>query len=250
MGRQRGPLRIEGTHEDLTFYKINGHYTVKLKSVVPKSTRAHSPAFARTRENSREFGTASQAASLILQALREIVIGGMDSYVKGRLTARSREVLATDAFSPRGQRSVANGDLSLYTGFNFNKTASLSATAFVDIAHSTDRAAGSTKVNLPAYVPATRIHGPEGATHYRFLLIGAEFSFSERKRNAAATHSAYLPLSRMMTMPLSLTASLQANSPHSIFLCLGIEFYQLVNDEFYPVNDGRTNPMQVLQVDA
>ncbi|WP_206106589.1 hypothetical protein [Ilyomonas limi] len=70
MARLNGILKIEGTLQDMTFYKTQDGHLVKTKSGVSGDRIANDPAFARTRENGYEFGNAAAAGKLLRDAIR------------------------------------------------------------------------------------------------------------------------------------------------------------------------------------
>ena len=55
MAKVNGLLKIEGTVEDLTFYKKDGKNYVRRKGGVSKERILTDPNFVRTRENGAEF---------------------------------------------------------------------------------------------------------------------------------------------------------------------------------------------------
>jgi hypothetical protein len=53
MARQKGILKIEGSLDDITFYKKGDSFLVRNKGGISKQRIANDPAFARTRENGK-----------------------------------------------------------------------------------------------------------------------------------------------------------------------------------------------------
>ena len=51
MAKQSSLIKIEGTLDDLTFYKSADGYVIRKKGGVSKDQTLNYPAFARTREN-------------------------------------------------------------------------------------------------------------------------------------------------------------------------------------------------------
>ena len=62
MGKQAGPLRLIGTHTDLTLYAMNGQFLFRKKSSLNKHRVKTDPAFERSRRASAAFGIASTLA--------------------------------------------------------------------------------------------------------------------------------------------------------------------------------------------
>jgi hypothetical protein len=63
MARQKSFLKIEGTLDELTFYKSDGNYLVKTKGGISGDRIANDPAFQRTRENGPNLVCRQQPAS-------------------------------------------------------------------------------------------------------------------------------------------------------------------------------------------
>ena len=70
MARLKGLLKIEGTLDNLTFYKTQDGHLVKTKSGVSGDRIANDPNFQRTRENGSEFGSSASAGKLLRNAVR------------------------------------------------------------------------------------------------------------------------------------------------------------------------------------
>lgn len=64
MVRQTGLIKLKGTLDDVNFYKTKDGNLVRMKTSVDAKRIANDPAFERSRENGKEFG--SSAASGIL----------------------------------------------------------------------------------------------------------------------------------------------------------------------------------------
>lgn len=70
MARQTGPVYYTGTIGPITYYKLFGeHYYLRTKSSLTKKRFEKDPAFARSRQRSKEFGYAVQLASEINRKL-------------------------------------------------------------------------------------------------------------------------------------------------------------------------------------
>ena len=59
MAKLKGIIKLEGTLDNLTFYKAKEGYLVKTKGGVSKERIQNDPAFERTRENGSEFGSSA-----------------------------------------------------------------------------------------------------------------------------------------------------------------------------------------------
>lgn len=71
MARQIGPIKITGTIDDVTFYRMDGVYYARMKSsLTGKKVKTH-PHFALTRMYAKWLGEASKLASQVYRGLRE-----------------------------------------------------------------------------------------------------------------------------------------------------------------------------------
>lgn len=52
------------------------------------------------------------------------------------------------------------------------------------------------------------------------------------------------------TAVISQTNAVTANSTKPLFLALGIEFYQEINGQMYPLKNGAFNPLSIAKVDS
>jgi hypothetical protein len=109
MARVNGILRIEGTLQDMTFYKTQDGNLVKTKGGVSASRIATDPSFARTRENGLEFGTSSKAGKLLRDTFRNVVEVSADNRVTSRIMKAMTQIKDLDSTSARGARTVAVG---------------------------------------------------------------------------------------------------------------------------------------------
>ena len=69
MARQAGTIFIEGTLDDLTFYKMDGKYYVRMKSSLTRQKVLNSPRFKRTRIHAGQLAEASGIASIVYKQI-------------------------------------------------------------------------------------------------------------------------------------------------------------------------------------
>src|SRR5690606_8816731 len=130
MAKLKGIIRLEGTLQDMTFYKTQDGNLVKTKSGVPGDRIANDPAFVRTRENGAEFGSAAKAGKMLRDSLRVLIQQASDNRVTSRITQLMYRIQKHDTTSPRGQRKVSLGiataeGQNLVKTFNFNHNSAL-----------------------------------------------------------------------------------------------------------------------------
>lgn len=71
MAKQIGDTFITGTIDDLCFYKMDGRYYVRMKSLLTGKRVKKSAAFARTMESARQLATASVIASAVYRKIEK-----------------------------------------------------------------------------------------------------------------------------------------------------------------------------------
>lgn len=85
MAKNDGIIKIQGTLDNLTFYKSRDGNLVRTKGGISKKRIMKDPAFARTRENLSEFSNSAQSGKLLRMAVNELMQNAKDSRVTSRL---------------------------------------------------------------------------------------------------------------------------------------------------------------------
>jgi hypothetical protein len=250
MARQKGLIKLDGTLGGITFYKTQDGYLAREKGGVEASRIANDPNFQRTRENGEEFGRAGKAGKTLRNSIRLLLQNASDRRMVGRMTARMVKVIQADATSTRGQRNVIDGEAELLQGFEFNINAKLGTTIYAPFTSTIDRVAGTLTVDVPSFQAATMIAAPNGSTHFKLVSAGVEIDFENEVFIQDSQESAVLPLDNSTTAALSLSNAVTAASTHPLFLVFGIEFYQEVNGNMYPLKNGAYNPLQMVKVEG
>ena len=248
MARQKGIIKLKGTIGDITFYKTQDGHLAREKGGIDASRIANDPAFQRTRENGSEFGRAGKAGKLLRIAFRGALINSSDSRMVSRLTQRMIKVIQADTTSDRGLRNVIDGEAELLAGFEFNIRGKLGTSLFAPYVAEIDRVAGEIKVDIPSFVPLNMIASPGGTTHFKIISVGAEIDFEAETFVVNNSETAILPWDITATAVISQVNAVTANSTKPLFLALGMEFYQEVNGQMYPLKNGSYNPLSVVKV--
>ena len=249
MAKQKGIIKLDGTIGGITFYKTTEDgYLAREKGGVSADKIANDPAFQRTRENGEEFGRAGKAGKLLRNSIRAMLQNASDSRMVGRLTQKMVEVIQEDLTNPRGQRNVIDGEAELLEGFEFNISGKLGTTLYAPFTGTIDRVAGTLTANIPAFVPINMLAAPGGATHFKIVSAGAEVDFENETFVMDAQATAVLPWDATATAVINLANAVTPNSTHPLFLALGIEFYQEVNGQMYPLKNGAFNPLSLVKV--
>jgi hypothetical protein len=249
MARQKGIIKLKGTIGDITFYKTSqdGHLA-REKGGIEKSRIDSDPAFQRTRENGAEFGRAGKAGKMLRTALRALLLNSADSRMVGRLTQKMVKVIQADAINERGLRNVIDGEAELLLGFEFNIRGKLGTTLYAPFVAAIDRPTGAITLNVDPFVPLNMISAPSGTTHYKIISGGAEIDFEAETFVVETTETAILPWNATLSVAVNHSHAVTAASTKPLFLALGIEFYQEVNAQMYPLKNGAFNPLSLVKV--
>ena len=248
MAKQKGILKLDGTIDDITFFKSRDGYLAKAKGGVPAARIANDASFQRTRENGAEFGEAGKAGKLLRNSMRSLLQNASDRLLPSRMTTKMLKVVQADTTSVRGKRNVVHGDVNLLQGFDFNINALLNATFHAPFTGTIDRAGGKLIANLPPFIPMNMLIAPGGTTHFRIVTAGAEVDFANGKYVVETKQSDILPLNSVPTAVIELVNVVTAGSANPLFLALGVEFYQLVNGLMYPLKSGSFNSLSLINV--
>jgi len=250
MARQKGIIKLKGTIGDITFYKSKDGYIAREKGGIDANRVATDPAFQRTRENGSEFGRAGKAGKILRTALRAVLINSADSRMVSRLTQHMVKVIQADLVSVRGLRNVIDGEAELLTGFEFNIGGKLGTSLFAPYVGSIDRASGAITVVIDPFVPMNMIAAPGGSTHFKIISAGAEIDFETEAFVEAHSETAILAWDAVITDVINLENAVPPNSTKPLFLALGVEYYQEVNGQMYPLKNGAYNPLALVKVDG
>ena len=250
MGRQKSILKIEGTLDDLTFYKsVDGHL-IRTKGGVSKERIKTDPAFRRTRENIEEFTELVVSGKVIKSAFRNLLGNSTDARMSSRLTTLLSKVQKTDISSIRGKRKVGVG-LSLPLGrsllehFNFNSRSILSQ-VFTGT-YSMDQL--SRKVTVLIQNAELDIQSPQGSTHFVLECGWAIIDFANNTTVTAQSESVRHGLSEK-NLSIELSPLVPPSGSGVLMVGLKISFLQELNGQSYALNNGAHNAIELISVTA
>jgi hypothetical protein len=248
MAKSTGILKIEGTVEDLTFYKKDGVNYVRRKGGVSRERIATYPNFVRTRENGTEFGHSANAGKVLRLAASTMVFRAKDSQLSSRLLRVMSQIKNLDNTSNRGLRNVALGIATsegklILKGFDFNANAPLKSVLFAPYLLDT----GTGVVKFTNLIPGEQLHFPQGATHFSlqsaYLIVDFATGISE------------IGYSNIENLQLNFTASSPTLTPNPVPTATGtklyllmISFYQEVNGVQYSLKNEDYNVLHVMEV--
>ena len=137
-----------------------------------------------------------------------------------------------------------------HPGFEFNIRGKLGTNLFAPFVATIDRVTGEITVDLASFIPANMIAAPSGTTHFKIISAGAEIDFEAETFIETHSESAILPWDATATAPINQVNAVTPASTKPLFLALGVEFYQEVNGQMYPLKNGAFNPLSVVKVDS
>lgn len=248
MAKLKSIIKIEGTLDDLTFYKGKEGYLIRTKGGVSKNRINNDPAFARTRENGSEFGMAAGSGKLLRRSILDLMVDAKDGLVTSRLTKVMTTVKNADTTSPRGERNVAvgittpEGQLAL-KGFNFNIRAIMSSVLLAEA--TLDTATG--EIVIADFTPDQNLLIPQGATHVSFISGFLNLDFGTGDKDLQLSPVTNLPIDNTLTTLTLTPAGVPAGAGSQCYF-LKVAFFQEVNGLQYALNNGAYNALQLLEV--
>jgi len=248
MAKMNGIVKIEGTIDDLTFYKKDGATYVRKKSSVSKERILNDPNFVRTRENNHEFSHNVSQAKMLRMAMGSLTFKAKDANLSSRLMQTMSRIKNLDTASARGERQVHLGlataeGKNLLKGFDFNNKAPLQGVLFAPYA--LDTATGS--IRFTSLLPAEQLHAPQAATHVSFqaavLLLDFETGDSSISYSGVSNFAINLTPQSFVLTP----AAVPTGAGRTFFL-LHLSFYQEVNGLQYSLKNEEYNVLHIVEV--
>ena len=235
MPKQISPVvKIKGRIDQLNFFETADGYMVQKTARYSIEKFRTAQSYDLTRRNASEFGIAGTAGKTFRAAWNTEINKAGDSRLVSRVTRAMVKVLQTDTESEYGSRNVEKGSKQKLVGLELNL-----ALPFSTVVKETSwsvaiaRATGQVTITLPAFVPFEAIRAPQGSTHYTFFAAAAAIDFAAGQGYTSRIETTDLPWSTTATAPSSLQMMLPANSPHPLFVMLGIEFKKIINGKAF-----------------
>lgn len=200
----------------------------------------NNPAFARTRENMKEFGGCGVAVKALRRGFLNLLLGQTDSHFTARLMTIVKMVNLHDIEGIRGTRSIIFSSckpLLLKIVFNLLESAAEKMYDVFVVTHPVSRAEATLKITA---LQVEELLIPKGATHFRVrnhLCSISDYSYSEMTKsyepidpfNGKSTfkNSEYTKITE------ALTAELKAEFPVGTLIAEDCTIIQSVGIEFY-----------------
>lgn len=98
-----------------------------------------------------------------------------------------------------------------------------------------DMVTGKMTLDIAPFVPANMLVAPSGTTYYKIISGGAEIDFENETFVVDTSEPTILPWDATPTFAVIQTNQVTDTSTEPLFLALGIEFYQVLNAQMYPL---------------
>lgn len=249
MAKLKSLIKIEGTLDDLTFYKgKEGAYLVRTKGGVSANRIKNDPAFARTRENGTEFGHSATSGKILRRAITSLMADAKDSGVTPRLTQVMSKIKNADLSSIRGERKVSvglateDGKVAL-KGFDFNKQAILSSVLLAN--YSLETTTG--EIVISNLIASQDLSVPSGATHVSFTSAFLNLDFSTGEKDLTVSPVSNVPINGTLSS-ITLTPPAAPTGTGNTCYFLKIAFFQEINGVQYSLNNGAFNALKLIEV--
>jgi len=240
---------VEGSLDELSFYKRDGSAYVRKKGGVAGERIANDPAYKRTRENNAEFGMQAKAGKLIRDCVNPMVEIAGGPNLTGRLVQVMSGVKKLDASSERGERTVAigiasPGGKSLLKGFELNQQAPLSS--IVSKPYTLNPATGV--ITIANFVAGKDVSAPTGATHVVFQSAWAVVDFEEEVFETEYSNEVRLPINQTVQNVVLTPAAVPGLAGGVGLIFLSVTFVVETNGFSYPLNNKGHNALKIVDV--
>lgn len=250
MAKQKGAVKLSGTIGDICFYESDSQFLAREKTGPTRKQVLTKDNFERTRENSDEFGPCSKTSKLLRNALGLSSGASTDSTLHNRLTSRLVRVLKSDPQSPRGERRIQLGQLSILEGFEFLEGARLADRFYARYDIDVNRAEGTCTITIPPFMPAESVEVPPHATRVKIIATALALDLEHYLAQKAVAASEPLRLGRQLTDPLTLTCTFDEPTQLPLILVLGLQFMEEYEGLCYPMREKEYNSMAIVWAES
>jgi hypothetical protein len=249
MAKQGGHHPLRGTIGDISYRKTQDGYIGQQKSSLTRKRFLTDPAFENSRKASNEFGTAGKGASMLNKIFTEGIRNCCDNRIQSRLTRKMLKVLDTDTISPRGERSLLWGDITLLRDFWWNKQVSISSALGVDCSVKVDRHAGAVRFRIRGFIPDESLKVNPNATHFKITASSAAVDWLPGNK-ATAISTEYIKVDNKKTRTLDFVIPVRQETTLPVVSCLAISWYQHAAGEMYALYDMDYNTAGIMDVNV
>jgi hypothetical protein len=209
---------------------------------------ATDPQYKYQRKNCREFGRAGIAVKLFRNICREAGYEITDTTCFSRLQSQLMKVIKGDKVNEHGQRNIADGDLSLLKGFQFNKDSRFSCHPDQLEKNCLYKFVGKMMLGIKVSSKNSDWTDP-GARCIRIYAMLAAINFETETWSLAKSGCFEGSLSSLEKKKILLQCNLPASNRDPWVGLLGVEFY--ADDKgTIPVRHGSYHSLQVTGISA
>ncbi len=249
MAKVSGPITLHGSIGDISYYSDKYGKYAKRKSSLNLERIKKDPAFRKSRESSFEFGRASSAGKILRQAFQPLLHKNGDSRLISRLTREMLKAIQADITHDHGKRDITGGKPEQLNGFEFTEVP-LDALVRMPYRGIVDRESGRVSILIPEFIPQEDLSAPKGTTHIRFIAGCALVNFKDRTYELLQGGSKEIAYGHQKEAGFQMDLMLPAEKDKTVFLAMGAEFYQKVNETFCPLENEAYYALKVISVNA
>lgn len=172
MARVKGIIQVTGSLKGVSIYTMRGSDEVimRTKGGPSKNTIKTRESCKPLRDNGREWGGCTKAASGIRRALGEMTRLA-DYNLSGALNAVCKKIQSTDVEGEKGQRPIlVHANRKYLTDFQFNKKYPFNQVIRVQPAWEIDRQQQSAVVHIPDFDPEQHLTQPNKLPLMRWVI--------------------------------------------------------------------------------
>jgi hypothetical protein len=195
---------------------------------------------------SAEFSAAGTGTRIIRSAFIKLLKNSGAQYHAARLTAKMVKVVQSDPIHRWGERTVANGDLTLLEGFDFSKK-QLAQTLPITINADINRETGVCVVHLPQFIPQEEIMMTGSHTHVMFVAAAAEVNFERESFTTKIVKSDCLDMKKPVSITLQTTLPKASKQP--ILLAFGLQVYYVINGHAHGMGNREVSSLCIVKVE-
>lgn len=226
------PKRIQ----NCVLYKLDGVVVIRENSGFTTKALMTSPKYALCRQNASEFGRVSATCKQIRMALKDFLPKKNNLLVVNSLTKKMRQVLVFDAFSARGNRTLAAA-MATDEGKRQLKDYHFNPDAAVGLQYQLE--------NDRLQLATASLVFPDGATSVGCTVVAFEFDF---ETCAPFLQEGEKQFFNKDTLPVAIELVVPKLAPTVgvLFSILEVQFYVESDGAYVPVVDDRSKVVVVV----
>jgi len=226
MARLKGKLQIEGTLDEMSFYKTQDGIIVRQKWGPDKKRMLRDPAFFAVVEHGKDFGRAAKYSSFFRGRLSPSLGEVYDNRVTGRVNKVMLQILKLDEDGVAGKRSINKSLLlpaaaGLLAGFEFNLNSLLKDR----LLRMPDLFKRKGKLFLEGKLSSKDFRFPKEASHVGLSVAWLDIDLEERDSQLAVSRE-FLIARKTAALSVSLNTLENIKPGSNSFFILRLRFYK------------------------